>query len=206
MNIEFFMILFDRKVGDLLKKHTTLVVICTLLLIISIVGISYAMVTTSLDIKGNMTMASANWDVHFADLQNAKIIGTAVELSKPYLVDKSTSIVNINVKLQQATDAVSYLFNVINGGGIDAEISSYQINKPICTGTGNNAQQDAKMVCDNIKYKVTYEDGTKINIGDTLKTKEQRTLKLELSFSGKELPVNEVNISNLSIALSYSQM
>lgn len=163
------------------------------------------MVTTSLDIKGKMAMAAANWDVHFENLQNADITGTAVELNKPYIVDKSTSIININVKLQQTTDTVSYLFNVVNGGGIDAEISSYQINDPICVGTGENATQDAKMVCENVKYEITYADGTKINIGDTLKTKEQKTLKLKLSFKGDELPLNEVNISNLSIVLSYSQ-
>lgn len=188
-----------------MKKHTTLIVICLLLLVGSIIGISYAMVTTSLDVKGKMKMASANWDVHFENLQRATITGTAIELDKPYIVDKSTSIVNVNVKLQQPTDSVSYLFDVVNDGGLDAELSSFQITNPVCKGTGDNAKNDAKMVCDNVKYTVTYVDGSKINVGDALKVDKRKTLKLKLSFSGSELPLNEVEISNLSIALSYSQ-
>lgn len=177
-----------------------------ILLVVFLAGISYAMVTTSLDIRGNMKMASANWDVHFGNLQPAKISGSAIELSKPSIVDESTSIVNVDVKLQQPSDSVTYLFDVINAGGIDAELSSYQIAKPICNGTGENAILDAKMVCDNIKYEITYANDSMINIGDSLKTGEQKTLKLKLSFSGTQLPLNEVDISNISIALSYSQM
>jgi len=200
------MILFNWEVGDLLKRHKTLIIVCTLLLMISVIGVSYAMVTTSLDIKGKMKMASANWDVHFENLKSANITGTAIELEKPYIMDKSTSIVNINVKLQQPTDSVSYLFDVVNNGGLSAELSSYQITEPKCTGSGDNAIQDSKKVCDGIKYEITYADGTKINIGDTLKKEERKTLKLKLSFSGAELPLNEVDISNLSIVISYSQM
>jgi len=197
---------FCQEVGDWLKKHTILVVICLLIVILSVVGISYAMVTTSLDIKGKMKMSSASWSVHFDNLEKANIIGSAIELNKPTIIDKSTSIVNVNVKLQQPTDVVSYVFEVVNDGEIDAELSSYQIAEPSCKGLGENASDDALMVCKNIKYEITYLDGSKINIGDTLKTKTRRKMKLKLSFSGTQLPLNEVDISNLSIALSYSQM
>lgn len=196
----------NQKVGDLLKKHTTLVVICFILLLVSIIGISFAMVTTSLDIKGKMKMASANWNVHFENLQQAKLSGTAIEMDKPSIIDDSTSIVNVNVKLQQPSDSVSYSFDVVNDGGLDAELSSYQIADPVCIGKGEKALEDAKTVCENIKYELTYEDGSKMNVGDALKTSQKKTLKLKLSFIGTQLPLNEVDVSNLSIALSYSQM
>ncbi len=169
-------------------------------------GISYAMVTTSLDIKGKMKMSAGNWNVHFENLKNATITGTAVELDKPYIIDKSTSIVNVNVKLQQPSDSISYLFDVVNDGGLNAELSSFQIAEPLCKGVGDRATADAKLVCDHIKYEITYANGSKINVGDTLNVAERKTLKLKLSFSGTQLPENEVDISNLSITLSYSQI
>ncbi len=189
-----------------MKKHRTLLILCAILLVISVIGISYAMATTSLDIKGKMKMVSASWDVHFENLKDADIVGTAIEMDKPYITSKSTSIININVKLQQPTDSVTYFFEVVNEGGLDAELNSYQVAEPVCNGIGDYAVQDSEMVCKKIKYEIMYADGTKINIGDALKKNERKELKLKLSYTGTELPVNEVDISNLSIVLSYSQM
>lgn len=200
------MILLVRRVGDLVKKNSTLLILCTILLVISVIGISYAMVTTSLDIKGKMQMSSASWDVHFENLKDANIVGTAIEMDKPYITSKATSIMNIDVKLQQPTDSITYFFEVVNGGGLDAELSSYQIAEPACNGRGDNAIRDSEIVCKKIKYEIMYADGTKVNIGDTLKKDERKKLKLKLSYTGTQMPVNEVDISNLSIVLSYSQM
>lgn len=189
-----------------MKKNPTLLIIFFLIVLLSIVGISYALATTSLDIKGTMKMASASWDVHFDKLQEANIMGKAIEIEKPSIVAKGTSINNINIQLRQLSDSVSYTFDVVNAGGLDAELSSYQIADPLCKGVGDNANLDAKMVCDNIKYELSYADGSKLKVGDILYVDEKRSLELKIFFLGTQLPINEVDISNLSIVLSYSQI
>lgn len=179
--------------------------ICAILLVVASITISFAMVSTSLDIRGKMKMGSANWDIHFTNLKNPVINGNALEISKPYIADKSTSIVNLNVKLQNPNDSISYLFDVVNDGGLNAELSSIQIATPICTGSGEQKKEDAELVCNNIRYELMYQNGTKIKIGDILNSKDQKQLKLKLSYVGNQLPLNEVDVSNLSIAAVYSQ-
>lgn len=150
-------------------------------------------------------MGSANWDIHFANLNDPVINGNTIEISKPYIADKSTSIVNLNVKLQNPNDSISYLFDVVNDGGLNAELSSIQIATPICSGSGEQGNEDAELVCKNIKYELMYQDGTKIKVGDVLNSKEKKQLMLKLSYTGSQLPLNEVDVSNLSIAAVYSQ-
>ena len=186
-------------------KNTKIVMISVLLLLIASIGVSFAVVTTSLDIKGKMKMGSANWDVHFENLSNPTINGSTIEIDKPYIADKSTSILNMNVKLQDVNDSVSYSFDVVNKGGLDAEVSSIQIASPNCSGSGDQANEDANNVCKNIGYELTYENGSKINIGDSLNVNEKKNLKLKLSYKGSHLPLNEVDVNNLSIAIIYTQ-
>ncbi|MBO5138352.1 MAG: hypothetical protein J6B89_01790 [Bacilli bacterium] len=186
-------------------RENKIVIICTIFLLIALVGLSYAVLNVSLDIKGHMKMATASWDVHFENLQNGILNGTARELQRPIISDDTTSILNLNVKLFAPTDSAYYFFDVKNSGDLDAEISSVQITEPVCRGTGDTAVSDSSMVCDNIGFDVVYADNSIINIGDLLNKGESKRLKLRLYYTGTNLPYNEVDISNLNVAIVYSQ-
>lgn len=186
-------------------KNKKLFTIFTILLFLSLIAIGYAMVTMTLDIKGKMSVGATSWDIHFENLSDAIISGDAIELDKPILADKSTSILNINAKLSAPDDSIYYLFDVVNNGGLDAYISSIQISLPECLGTGDNKENDEILVCNNISYDLTYADDTPVLEGDFLNVNSTRKMKLKFSYKGSYLPLEEVSISNLNIAIVYSQ-
>ena len=174
---------------------------------ISVIGISftYASITSKLSIDGYASMNSMKWSVHFQNLSNANLKGTTLEVNKPTLKNNSTSISDFEVKFMNINDGVSYIFDVINDGDLDAKISSIVIPKPVCTSTGDTAYEDSSLICDNLNYSLTYLDGTEIQIGDTLEKGQSKSLVLKLEYLGTKLPQNVVGISGLSIALIYVQ-
>lgn len=174
---------------------------------VSVIGISftYASITSKLSIDGYASMNSMKWSVHFQNLSNANLKGTTLEVNKPTLKNNSTSISDFEVKFMNINDGVSYIFDVINDGDLDAKISSIVIPKPVCTSTGDTAYEDSSLICDNLNYSLTYLDGTEIQIGDTLEKGQSKSLVLKLEYLGTKLPQNVVGISGLSIALIYVQ-
>lgn len=174
---------------------------------ISVIGISftYSSITSKLSIDGYASMNSIKWSVHFQNLSNANLKGTTLEVNKPILKNNSTSISDFEVEFMNINDGVSYTFDVINDGDLDAKISSIVIPKPVCTSTGDTAYEDSSLICDNLNYSLTYLDGTEIQIGDTLERGQSKSLVLKLEYLGTKLPQNVVGISGLSIALIYVQ-
>lgn len=174
---------------------------------ISITGISlaYASMTSKLSIDGYASINSVKWSVHFQNLSNANLKGTALEVTKPILQKDSTSISNFDVQFINANDGVTYTFDVINDGDLDAKVSSIVIPRPICNGIGENSYNDSNLVCANFSYSLTYGDGTKIQVGDILRKGQSKSFTLKLEYLGTQLPQNVVEISELSIALIYVQ-
>lgn len=174
---------------------------------VSVIGISftYASITSKLSIDGYASMNSMKWSVHFQNLSNANLKGTTLEVNKPTLKNNSTSISDFEVEFMNINDGVSYTFDVINDGDLDAKISSIVMPKPVCTSTGDTAYEDSSLICDNLNYSLTYLDGTEIQIGDTLEKGQSKSLVLKLEYLGTKLPQNVVGISGLSIALIYVQ-
>lgn len=174
---------------------------------ISVIGISftYASITSKLSIDGYASMNSMKWSIHFQNLSNANLKGTTLEVTKPTLKNNSTSISDFEVKFMNINDGVNYTFDIVNDGDLDAKISSIVMPKPVCTSTGDTAYEDSSLICDNLNYSLTYLDGTKIQIGDTLEKGQSKSLILKLEYLGTKLPQNVVEISGLSIALIYVQ-
>lgn len=180
---------------------TTILVLCV------IFGITfvYAGMTQKLNIHGYATINSPSWDVHFENLSKYSKKGDIEELSTPVIQDNSTSISGYNVVFNTINDSITYEFEVVNNGDLDAEINSVTIQNPVCSGSGENKVSDENLVCNNIKYSLTYEDGSQVNTGDDILTNERVKMYMTLKYTGSTLPQNIVDISNLDITIIYSQ-
>ena len=185
------------------KKGISLFVI-VLLASIFVGGVTYAYarLTTTLKIEGFASIGDSRWSVHFANLRDVRLNGSAEEVQKPTIQNNSTAIGQYDVKLKAPGDSFTYVFDVVNDGDIDAELSNFTIGRPICSGS---TQSDERLVCDNLKYTITNQDGTAIDINGYLLKGETRTMKVTLKFNGSTLPQNIVNISGLGISLIYTQ-
>lgn len=187
------------------KRQFKILTLSAIVIAIVSMGFSFASMSTQLDIKGFATMGSANWDVYFDNLSKATTIGETIEITHPTITNKSTTISAFDVKFQQAKDGISYAFEIVNDGGMSAKITTLNVSTPTCIGSGASATNDEKLICDNLKYSLTYSDGTNVRVGDVLPKKTRKSVKMTLLYDGNELPIEEVRVTNLGIMVIYSQ-
>jgi len=179
---------------------------CLFIVIISLcITFVYAGVTSRLKINGYTKISSSNWNVHFENLSKVLELGSVEEISAPVIQNNSTSITNYDVVFNSNNSSITYKFDVVNSGSIDAEISSITVGKPVCSSSSNHDTLDASNVCDNINYYLTYEDNSNVSEGDEIAAGERISLLMNLEYTGSNLPQNIVDISNLNITIIYSQ-
>lgn len=187
-------------------KILAIVAIC-----IAVVGLTvgFAAFSSTLTINGTGTVKSSSWQVRFENLSTVTKTGTATQVTAPTINTNDTNIGDYDVTFTTPGDSISYTFDVANNGTFEAEVTSVTIPTPTCTGNGANAVTDAKNVCDNLSYTLTYGDGTAIAVADAIPAGQRKTMKLTLTYSSavtaEKLASDDVAISNLGITILYSQ-
>ncbi len=193
------------------EKRNTIIftVVIAAIAAITAVGIAYAAFSRQLNINGNAKVTASSWKIKFSNLAAVETTGTAREITAPTINEEDTKIGDYSVSLTNPGDTVTYKFDVVNEGSFDAKVSSITIPTPVCTGAGETAIADGNNVCSNITYTLTYDDGTDVEMDDTLNKGETKSMVLTLRYSNgvtpEQLPKNDVAISNLSIIIVYSQ-
>lgn len=192
-----------------MEKERKVKVLSVVALIVAVLGltVAFASLSQTLTINGSATVDTATWDIHFANLSEPTKTGDADVTTAPTIDSKGTTIGDYALKLTKPGDSVTYTFDVENKGTIDAKITNLvKAAKPTCTGTGEAATNDAKIICDGLTYTLTYtSDGKAVAQNDTLKKNETKNLTLKLAFESDSLPANDVSISDLGITITYGQ-
>jgi len=197
------------------RNNTKNMMFGVLALLVSVVavGLVYAGFTQTLNINGTGNVVASKWDIHFENLSNATITGTAVLGTPAAIKTGRTQIGDYAVSFATPGDTLSYSFDVVNEGNFDASLSSLTKGTPSCTGLDSTSKTN---VCKNIEYTLEYavsgdeyNAGDVVSEGDTLLIGERRRMKLTLKLNpfmpASELASSEVSVSNLGITLIYSQ-
>lgn len=187
------------------RRQAKILAIIAIIIAILSMGFSFASMSTKLDIKGVATMGSSSWDVHFEQLSHATLFGQAIEITHPTITDNSTTISTYDVKFLTTNDGISYDFKIVNDGGMDAKITTLNLTKPLCEGSGASKLSDEQLVCKNLKYTLSYSNGVSLKVGDVLRKGQSVDVRVKLYYDGADLPLEEVKISELGISLIYSQ-
>lgn len=174
-----------------MEKERGAKVIAVVALLIAVVGltIGYAAYASTLTINGSANVDPASWDVHFAyktgDSLTATKTGSAVENTTPTLA--ATTISGFDVTLKAPGDSVTYDFSVKNGGTLDAKLDTFTLGTLTCAPNEGStiSQEDATRLCGELKYTLTYADGSAITTGTILeKTTGSKDLTLKLEWPG----------------------
>lgn len=195
-----------------MKKSKNQKKVAVTLLVVALLSLSvaFAALSTTLTINGSALVDPDKWDVHFANLGEAKITGIASITSDATLTD-DTSITGFDVVLRAPGDSVSYTFDVVNGGGVDAKITDIIKATPVFSATTTDESKidaDTTIVSDNLVYTLIYTDTKEaVAINDTLNAKETKNLTLKVAYSedATSLPSSNVEISGLDIDIVYGQ-
>ncbi len=179
------------------RRKTKMIVIISLLVAVVGLSVAYAAMSGLLSINGSANVDAANWDIHFANLSEAKTKGEASEKNRPNVAENGASITNINVSLNNPKDEVVYDVDLVNEGSINAEISN--IVMPTFT------EEQEKY----LDFRVTYKnDGTELAIGDLLNKGQTKkvtiTIKYRDDLDEEDLPDEKQSIT-LSYELTYTQ-
>lgn len=146
---------------------------------------------------------SAIWNIKIQNL-SAEKSGKATYVL-PSISD--TMLSDSKVTLSAPGDSVTFRFDVENMGTLDATLGTIFHGDFQCNGVGVNALNDAKLVCDSLKYTLKYEDGTNALKNDLLNAGSSRKLELKILFDekSKKLPSNSVVVSGFRLVMVYNQ-
>ncbi len=175
------------------------------------VSVSYASLSTMIEISTTGSVRQANWDIHFEDISAVDVVGDVDIITAPQLSPNTTIIDGFDVRFNDVTGSVTYYFDVVNDGDLNAEISAITPPVPSCAAVGTVDPDyigDKDTVCGAISYTLQYVEmgGTYVDlaVGDTLAAGERKRLRLQFSYSDVFLPANQINITGLDYLVTYA--
>lgn len=181
-----------------MEKERGAKVIAIVALLIAVVGLTvgYAAYSSTLTINGTANVDPASWKVNFGyktgDSLTGTIKGHATETTAPTLAD--TTISGFDVTLKAPGDSVTYNFLIKNSGTLNAKLANFTMGTLTCAPNASSSisQEDATRLCGELKYTLTYADGSTITTGTTLNSNDSKELELKLEWpSASTLSVSD---------------
>lgn len=197
-----------------MEKERKIKILSVVALIVAVLGltVAFAALSQTLQINGTAVVQKSTWQIDFANLDTTDaIIGHASFNSQP-TIDGTT--LRYGATFTRPGDGIEFSFKIVNSGDIDAKLQSLPtVPQPMCSGTGDNAEQDAAGVCDYLDYSLTItdKDGNAVTDATVLTSGEENawnavlTLEFVNDTAEQLQPANDVNISNLDIVLNFVQ-
>lgn len=130
------------------KKNIALAVLGVILLGMTI---AYAALQTNLSIGGSVNAPAVSWNVHFTNFERGTVNDSATGPSASELGSKvtATSISDLAISLPKPGDSITYTWNIVNEGSIEAKLNSYSAGWTCDSGKD----------CSNITYNLTCTNG-----------------------------------------------
>ena len=193
-----------------MEKSRNYVVFGVLALVVSLVAVSlaYAGFTQNLNINGSASIKTVNWDVHFENIANKSLVGTATWGTEPTIVG-STTIGDYSVNLKSPGDSASFEFDVKDAGNFNAQMTGLTKGTLSCSTTDTNFQQHCS---ERISYTLQEKGGSVLTSADNSILSAnggKKTYVLTLTYNATnnegDLPTADVTISGLSVVFTYTQ-
>ena len=181
-----------------------------IILAVCLIGITvaYATLSQNLDISGVAKVGKTSWNIHFTKVLTPKAEGYA-EGGKATLNSDSTVLTVSEGILKVPGDTITYVFDVINEGDLDAEVETVLTTIDSCKASDDTI--DVTMYCDKIKYDLVYQDTKEaVKKKDQLLKGESKTLNLIITYDkNKELtslPNTEIVLDNITSTINYTMI
>ena len=129
------------------------------LMLLLVITVGYAALTSNLKINGTSGVKSATWDVYWDNVQiNPGGVSTTTG-NQARITDQTKTQVEYSVVLNEPGDFYEFTVDAVNNGTIDAMIAA----NGIVNGVYSDANYQNKITLPKtLSYTVTYVDGTEI--------------------------------------------
>ena len=174
------------------RKKRNIIILVILVLVISI---GFALLSTTLNISGISTIKNSSWDVHFTNLIVTNGSVTPVSEAK---IDDSKLNITYSINLYKPGDFYEFTVDVINEGTLDAKLSS------LPKVTGVSPEQDVYT-----NYSFTHTDNTPIQVGEVIESGKSNNFRVRVEYDNSittdtELPKAD-QILDLEVEMIYEQ-
>ncbi len=178
-----------------MRKNKKRFSVLILLLLLAVVTVGYALLSSTLTINGTSQITNSSWDVHF---ENVSITDGSVTATEDPTIDTSTKLnISYEVSLPKPGDFYEFTVDVKNAGTVAAKLSAL----PTVSGVS-----DAQDVYTN--YTFTHTDETPIVVGETLAPGASKNFTVRVEYdkniNASQLPTSLQNMT-LTVGLSYEQ-
>lgn len=133
-----------------MKEHSKSIALAVLGVILLGMTIAYAALQTNLNIGGTVNTPAVEWDVHFDNFKKGNVVGSATGPTAAELGSKitATSISDLAISLPKPGDSITYTFDIINAGTIDAKLNTYSAGWT-CDSGKDCGKIDYNLTCTN---------------------------------------------------------
>ena len=169
-----------------------------LFILLMIVSIVYAVLSTNLKINGFSKINNSNWDIHFANVvvnSNSVSIGTGDQAAT--ITANNNTEVTYTVTLSKPGDFYEFTVDAVNAGSIDGMISA------IVSKLNNTVIDTNHPLPNYLSYSVTYSDGIELANNQYLKAGDTETYKVRVEFL-KDIENNQLPSSDQNLSFSFS--
>ena len=169
------------------KKKLNYMILIIMLLVISI---GYAVLSTNLNIVGAGTINNPTWNIHW---ENVQVKTGSVTADTP-TIDTNKTTVNYSVTLSIPGDYYEFTVDAVNAGTIDGMVSvvSNKLNGTEITTLPNY-----------LEYKVSYEDGVDIAPNHLLAANSSEKYKVHVGYK-KDISVSDIPSTAQTLNLIFS--
>ena len=173
-----------------MKKNKRKLNYMILIIMILVISIGYAILSSNLNIVGSSQISAPTWDIHW---ENVQVKTGSVSAQTP-TIDTNKTTVNYSVTLTIPGDYYEFTVDAVNAGSIDGMVSvvSNKLNGTEITTLPNY-----------LEYKVTYEDGVDIAPNHLLAANSSEKYKVHVGYK-KDISVSDIPSSPQTLNLSFS--
>ena len=207
-------------------RKIKIISLCALLVAVLGLTVAFAALSQTLTINGSAAVDTATWDIHFEKTSGKETeVEGAATFTEPTL--SGTKIENFSATLTKPGDSVTYYFDIVNKGTVDAVVSYYKFPTAMeeCMGksVSSNSEcesfdiikdgeingSDKVMYLSMFNYNIYYADSeNKLASKETLNAGETKHMKLVIEYkdTATELPENNITLTSSDpITITYEQ-
>ena len=165
------------------------------LVLLLLISIGYASLSTTLTINGITNISQMSWLVYFTNVRPNANNDVAQVVTVPSTTGKTTTTLNWAVNMDMPGQMYEFTVDVVNEGTIDAMIET-ETNNLISQGLTASQKE-------YLDYTVTYINGALVEKNDKLAAGETKTLKIKLEFK-PDIELEDLSIEEETVAITYS--
>ena len=170
-----------------------------LLVILLSVTVGFALLSTTLFIKGSSGIKGGSWNIHW-NSNSVVVSNGSVSGEDPIVDGDNDNTVTFVANLELPGDFYEFSVDAVNEGTINGEITT--ISNLVYDSTG----ETEVTLPDYIKYSVTYDDDTEPLEGDVLAVGQSKKYKVRVEFDEEATTVPSVDeVYTYKFSVNYQQ-